>query len=378
MDYCGSLRLFRNGLPKLSEIWNELRHVDSDASNAPFTKNGVFFYIIIYYNEKNGTIAVYIGKTGSPLARYRQHTKELSGNGRLMHYRVARQKLKDGATHRLIPIAFLPGHMSDVKLFEGWAETILTVLFNSFSPIMLNSKQQSTSNELPPDELAQLSQSLKRDPYLQTCGAPLGRFLLNVAGRIKNSDSSLKGFVSNERFTGLNWSVPLSEGVFYEANLWIRSTIHGGGNKPAMWEFRTHPRRLTKERFVFIFHGRTNTLPVRFRPVVPAELTSLVAGSLVNVVIEITINPNDKHPYAYARMPTVGPFDCWNEASRLAVRFEFEDEQGWHTQYLKQEKVQLFSARIKSSSSELGDEVNHIDLGWVHSIKMLAALLNWE
>ncbi|KAL6920872.1 hypothetical protein FSHL1_004848 [Fusarium sambucinum] len=163
-----------------------------------------------------------------------------------------------------------------------------------------------------------------------------------------------------------------------EANLWIRTRTPNDGNIPAIFTFRTHPRRLTKERFVFIFNGQTGTLPIKFRPVVPAELTSLAGGSLVNVVIEITIDPNDRHPYAYARMPTVGPFDCWNEALRLAVRFEFEDEQGWHTQYLKQEKLQVFSARIKEKSSEFGDEVDHIDLGWLHSTKMLAALLNWE
>ncbi|KAL6920871.1 hypothetical protein FSST1_004897 [Fusarium sambucinum] len=205
MDYCGSLKLFRNGLPKLDDIWNKLRYIDSTTTIAPFTKNGTYIYILMYYNEKDGSISLYIGRTVGLLARYKQHSRCLSKNHDLMHYRVAVKRLREGATYRLFPIAFLPQAMPNVKLFQSWAETIPMVLFGSFSPMMLNSNKPLASNELlPPDELARLSKSLKRDSYLQICGAPLSKLLLNVAGRIKASDSSLKGFASNERFTGLN------------------------------------------------------------------------------------------------------------------------------------------------------------------------------
>ncbi|GKU18955.1 unnamed protein product [Fusarium langsethiae] len=367
--------LLSDGLPQISTIWNSLRYVNPETN--PVFREGTYFYVIIYHNEKTGTSSIYVGRTSNPTARYIQHSRCLSGNNQqLMHYIVARKKLREGATYRLIPIAFLPKNMPNA--FRAWAETILAVLFNSFSPIMLSIKSQSASNEFTTDEFT-LRRSLKYDYYLQASGAPLAKVLQTVAKQIKNSHPSLKSFDSNERSTGLNWSVPIAEGLMSSnSNLWVRTATHGDANTPALWSFRTHPRRLTKERFITIFYGHASSLPVRFRPVAPKECTSLVPGSVVNVVVEITIDPNTRHPYTYARMPTVGPFDCWNEASRVAVRIEFEDEQGWHTKYLKQEKVQLFTARIKLDPREFGDEVNHIENSWIHGMKILATLLNWH
>ncbi|EYB34529.1 hypothetical protein FG05_12059 [Fusarium graminearum] len=324
-------------------------------------------------------MSIYVGRTVNPLARHKQHTKSLFEGGQLLHYVVARKKIREGATHRLIPIAFLPNRIPDADLFQSWGETILAVLFGSFSPIMLNARPPSSSSEFTQNDLASLGQSLERDTYLKTCGAPLANLLQNAATRIKNSDSSLKPFDSSERFTGLNWSVPLVECAGVKENLWVRTTTHANSDRPAVWTFRTHPRRLTKERFITIFNAPIGCYPIRFRPLTPEYCTSLVAGSVVNVVVEITIDPTQRHPYAYSRMPAVGSFDCWDQAFRLAIRIEFEDAGKWKTVYLRQENIYVFATKIKAmKTSQFGEELNHIELSWCHSIKIMAALLNWE
>ncbi|ESU07402.1 hypothetical protein FGSG_12059 [Fusarium graminearum PH-1] len=244
---------------------------------------------------------------------------------------------------------------------------------------MLNARPPSSSSEFTQNDLASLGQSLERDTYLKTCGAPLANLLQNAATRIKNSDSSLKPFDSSERFTGLNWSVPLVECAGVKENLWVRTTTHANSDRPAVWTFRTHPRRLTKERFITIFNAPIGCYPIRFRPLTPEYCTSLVAGSVVNVVVEITIDPTQRHPYAYSRMPAVGSFDCWDQAFRLAIRIEFEDAGKWKTVYLRQENIYVFATKIKAmKTSQFGEELNHIELSWCHSIKIMAALLNWE
>ncbi|KAK6723510.1 hypothetical protein SNK04_002357 [Fusarium graminearum] len=378
MKKLGSLDLFQDGLPSLSRVWHELEHVDPNVSTQ-FTDVGTYFYVLIYYNEKTGAMSIYVGRTVNPLARHKQHTKSLFEGGQLLHYVVARKKIREGATHRLIPIAFLPNRIPDADLFQSWGETILAVLFGSFSPIMLNARPPSSSSEFTQNDLASLGQSLERDTYLKTCGAPLANLLQNAATRIKNSDSSLKPFDSSERFTGLNWSVPLVECAGVKENLWVRTTTHANSDRPAVWTFRTHPRRLTKERFITIFNAPIGCYPIRFRPLTPEYCTSLVAGSVVNVVVEITIDPTQRHPYAYSRMPAVGSFDCWDQAFRLAIRIEFEDAGKWKTVYLRQENIYVFATKIKAmKTSQFGEELNHIELSWCHSIKIMAALLNWE
>ncbi|KAF5984529.1 hypothetical protein FBULB1_3324 [Fusarium bulbicola] len=147
-----------------------------------------------------------------------------------------------------------------------------------------------------------------------------------------------------------------------------------------MWTFRTHPRRVTVDKRVGILgaYGK-DTQPPKFRPRINLEGTNLGPGSLVNVVIEITIDSTTRHPFPFLQLPKCGPFDYWEEAFRLGVRVEFEEEGIWKTRYLKQQTLSNFGAKVKGmKASDFGAELDHLDIGWLHCIKIIAALLNWR
>ncbi|KAF9762346.1 hypothetical protein IL306_003444 [Fusarium sp. DS 682] len=380
MDHCGTLSFFQDGMPKLKEIWAKCIHVDSMASAAKFNKDGTYYYLLMYYDEKNdGNNGIYVGRTHSPWARYRQHSDCLSKDHPALHYHMGRRRLRKGARHRLFPIAFLPKTMPNSNLFRSWGETILVVLFESFNPLMLH---KAGSPMLASDDIPQWGQSLERDSLLQICGSPLANMLRSVASGIKSAEASLTKLCLQDHATGFNWSVPLVEGIVNEASLWIRTTTPGDVStaSPAMWTFRTHPRRVMVDKRIGVLGGFGNdTQPPKFRPFIPFEGTNLGPGSLVNIVIEITIDPGTRHPSPFVQLPKFGPFDYWEEAFRIVMRIEFEEGGIWKTRYLKQESLTTFGAKIKSmKASDFGEELNHLELGWLHCIKAIAALLNWR
>ncbi|KAG5814641.1 hypothetical protein H9Q74_004279 [Fusarium xylarioides] len=196
---------------------------------------------------------------------------------------------------------------------------------------------------------------------------------------VKDANPYLKPFNLRDRFIGLNWAVPLGGGLWHDAHLWIRTPSPAEDRKPAVWSFRTSPKRLTVENRIALFYGRGRTYPAKFRPIVPVEGTSLGPGSFVNVVVEITTDPDIKHPNPFVKFPIVGPFDCWNDASRLGIRVEFQDKGQWKTRYLKADYLAMMSTRVFNMDiSDFGEEIHQIELGWLHVMKIMAALLNWQ
>ncbi|KAF5984530.1 hypothetical protein FBULB1_3325 [Fusarium bulbicola] len=179
MDHCGTLSMFENGMPKLEEIWEKCTYVDSAASNAKFTKNGAYYYLLLYFDKNNkDNNARYMGRTYSPWARFQQHSDGLSKDHPALHYHMGRKRLRQGAEVRLFPIAYLPKTLPSSNLFRSWAETILVVLFESFNPMMLD---KSGSSTLAAADIPQWGKSLQRDALMQASGAPLANLLQDVA-----------------------------------------------------------------------------------------------------------------------------------------------------------------------------------------------------
>ncbi|KAF5536104.1 hypothetical protein FNAPI_11859 [Fusarium napiforme] len=335
MDHCGTLAMFENGLPKLEEIWSKCAYIDSAASNAQFNKGGTYYYLLIYYDKSNErNTARYIGRTFNLWLRTRRILSPLS-------YRIS---------------------------FEY--------------PTKLKIVQVSGSLELFAGDIPPWGRSLERDALLQTSGTPLANLLQDVASGIKNSSAAMRKLCLSNPAIGLNWSVPLAEGIIHDTNLFVRTTTSAdvSTGRPAMWTFRTHPRRIMVDKRIAVLGGLgNNTQPPKFRPHIPFEGTNLGPGSLVNVVIEITVDSTTRHPFPFVQLPKCGPFDNWEEAFRLGIRIEFEEAGIWKTRYLKQESFITFGVKIKSmKASQFGAELDHLELGWLHSIKAIGALLNWR
>ncbi|KAF4989132.1 hypothetical protein FGRMN_9317 [Fusarium graminum] len=381
MKLCDSLDVFKNGMPLHKEIWDKCKALDPSSAPRQLTHKGTYFYLLMYYNEETNEAAFYLGRTKDLALRHVQHSKALeSENLGLLHYRMARRLIAEGATHRLFPITFISDDIPNANVHCAWAETILISTFESFNPVMLGWRNHSPSKVVL-ENIPDWGRSAQQDGYLRTYTRPCALMILEIASQIKNSDSSLQKLKIRGPFTGLNWCVPLAEGLMHEANMWIGTKIPSVDDMPAMWSFRTQPKRLTARRGVGILYGsRKNSQPVRLRRIMPVEEGRLVPGSIINVVLEIMIDAEIKHPYSYLQLPAIGPLDCWSEAFRLAIRIEFEDEGKWYSKYLTQASVIPFSSRYKNSKQpdDPAYGINNIDVDWIHAIKTVSALLNWR
>ncbi|KAF4953814.1 hypothetical protein FSARC_12298 [Fusarium sarcochroum] len=89
--------------------------------------------------------------------------------------------------------------------------------------------------------------------------------------------------------------------------------------------------------------------------------------------------PHASNPFV-PQMGRGSPFGRLTGPPGSGISIEFEDDEGkWKTRYLKQEAFSVFPAKIKlMKPSDFGDELNHLELGWLHAIEILAALLNWR
>ncbi|KAF5578760.1 hypothetical protein FPCIR_11412, partial [Fusarium pseudocircinatum] len=377
MSLCDSLKIFKDGIPAIKDVWRKGRYVDADSPQRPFKKAGTYFYLLIYYDEETGDIGLYVGKTIDLYARLKQHSLAFSGDNATLHYRMARQLLGNGTTQRLFPITFFPEGSSHHSGFCAWAESFLAILFECFNPVMLGVQVPMRANQIS-GALPDWGRTAQQDAWARAYTRPLAEFILDIGRQVKDADPCLTPFNLREHYIGLNWAVPLGGGLWHDANLWIRTPSPAEDHKPAVWSFRTSPKRLTVENRIALFYGRGRTYPIKFRPVVPVEETSLGPGSFVNAVVEITTDPDIKHPNPFVRIPIVGPFDCWNDASRLGIRVEFQDKGQWKTRYLKADYLAMMTTRVSQMDiSDFGEEVHQIELGWLHVMKIMAALLNW-
>ncbi|KAF5539883.1 hypothetical protein FMEXI_8741 [Fusarium mexicanum] len=171
-------------------------------------------------------------------------------------------------------------------------------------------------------------------------------------------------------------------------DVWIR-TKAPPTDGPAIWSFRiqrklkhNHRRKLDHSLRVQLFHTQwsKDSKISLFELSVPTQGTPLEHGTTVNVIIEITIDPNLEHPRSYLQLSRIGPFDSWSQAFRVGIRIEFQDGgEDWKTLYLHSTRYCCVIPWYKSLKVEdLGKELNHIDLSWLYCMKTLATLLNWR
>ncbi|KAM0078666.1 hypothetical protein ACKRZS_009396 [Fusarium odoratissimum] len=377
MSLCDSLKVFQDGIPMIKDVWRKGRYVNVNSPQDPFNKVGTYFYLLIYYDEKTDDVGLYVGKTSSLYDRFKQHSLAFSGDNATLHYRMARQLLSKDTTQRLFPITFFPEGSPNHSGCCAWAESFLAILFESFNPVMLGVQVPMRANQTF-GALPDWGRTAQQDAWARAYTRPLAEFILDIGRQVKDADPSLKLFNLRNRFIGLNWAVPLGGGLWHDANLWIRTPSPAEDSKPAVWSFRTSPKRLTVENRIALFYGRGRTYPGKFRPIVPVKGTSLGPGSFVNAVVEITTDPDIKHPNPFVKIPIVGPFDCWNDASRLGIRVEFQDKGQWKTRYLKADSFAMMTTNSKMDISDFGKEIHQIELGWLHVMKIMAALLNWQ
>lgn len=389
MAFCGTLGMFQDGLPSFEQIWKNCKRVslDDDKNPEEFTRsNGAFFYVIIYrLSPKSGPkeYAIYCGRSVQPQVRLDRHRRELeAANPLVVHHKVGRRLIQRGAEYAMFPLSFIPKTAKDNTIKWAWAETTFIAMFGSFNPYMLRIDPNYQSSEPVPAPPPELRGTPERETFHGTYSAPLANRIQTIAQGIKSSQSRSPQFQVRERFFGCNWSVPLLENFGSDCNLWVRTTLKRDNGIDWMWQFQTHPRRINAGRRLSIFCGGSGSIPTHFRPRLSAEeFPMLEPGSMVNVVVEIMCDPSQKHLSPYLDIPAVGPFDCWTQGSRVGIRLEFLDTDGqWKAKYLHNKgSFSLLTSTIKSANPQvLGEEIKHMDISWLHCMKTLATLLQWQ
>lgn len=173
----------------------------------------------------------------------------------------------------------------------------------------------------------------------------------------------------------------------YEEHTWIRTTRPAKPGMPECWVFRTAPRRISSGYVAFEFVHRDDEFPSTCQISVPPKTwksLSLNSASLVNCVVEITVDPGQRHPSRWLNIPAIGPFDCWAQALRVGVCIEFmDDHHNWKKHYLQSNKFHRFTNTasydlLHQEGRRVGIEVDHVEVGWLHCMKIMAALLNWK
>ncbi|KAF5631825.1 hypothetical protein F52700_6749 [Fusarium sp. NRRL 52700] len=169
---------------------------------------------------------------------------------------------------------------------------------------------------------------------------------------------------------------------------WIRTKAPPTVDTPAIWSFRArctlkhHSERGHGPRVrLFCSQSSLDSKIGLFEPTVPLQddipLRDVYA---LDVIIEITIGTDVKHPHSYIPPQRAGSFDSWSQAFRVAIRIEFQDRGGlMKAQYLHSPRINPVLSRYRSLKVEdLGNELNHMDVSWLYCIKTLATLLNWR
>lgn len=173
---------------------------------------------------------------------------------------------------------------------------------------------------------------------------------------------------------------------YKETDTWIRRRCPARQAMPECWVFRSPPRKVVPDNPAFKFSCReSDDVPKEFSVYLSTEELDLLRqnrASLINCVIEITVNPEEKHPSPWMNMPAIGPFDCWPQASRLGMRIEFVDAAGtWKSLYLQSRKFRQLSKSYRFHlpfPEQFGKELDHIEMDWLHCMRVMAALLNWK
>ncbi|KLO83720.1 Uncharacterized protein LW93_503 [Fusarium fujikuroi] len=328
----------------------------------------------------------YCGQSIDPPKRLGQHVQSLESKSPsvVVHHKIGRRILGKGGQMRMFPITFIEKSAKDHSVLWAWTELTLIVLFECFNPYMLT----IDAYKQLPDEPSEAALSSDREAFHKTWSAPLAKRFVDVGREVKNSSPALKKFQLAQLFTGCNWSVPILERSFIDANLWVQTTTLDEVQRPHMYQFRTHPKRLQKNRQIILFIGKRSkeapTVPRAFKVPIPAtEFPTVQPGSIVNVVIEIMANAEDKHLYPWLEIPPIGPFDCWTEAMRVGIRIEYLDDDGqWKARYLFHTQHSPFTEHIKAlKPAEYGNDrefVECLEVGWLHCMKVMTALLKWN
>ena len=234
----------------------------------------------------------------------------------------------------LRPVCLMPkGDLTGMLL----AEQVLLLLHGSYIDDMYVDKidRVSTSTKSSEEEVREVVKAITKREMA---------YVLNSIARTVCNEINFTPLCKRSNFgtgAGLNYNSLISEGNRREKTLWIQLVNPGVmevyyregvkfGTDELASGYRTNFMNVDREE------GAT-TMGFSFRK----DEKRPPLGALVYPIWEISLT--GEHPYAWARLPTIGKPKDWNLANQLALRIEFQEENGqWNSAYQQADTLLKF------------------------------------
>ncbi|KAK3720429.1 hypothetical protein LTR37_003841 [Vermiconidia calcicola] len=287
-------------------------------------------YLIVYSDYPGAPLRIelYVGSTGQSFReRYASHVAERQkANPKGVHYRSAAK----ARVHQVFPICLIDAFEEGSHNLKI-AEQLFVDLFQSTCSPVLNYQTYVETDE---DYVPSPGNTLSNEDVLSrvakyTVDKDEACVLKDLAeqvfsrtgwpGGVRRGQNQGKPFGAT---TGLNWSMPLTELQFVKTT-WIKTSIpgkvlnfrrsggivrdEGNGTKVLLWKYKPDDTQFTFT--------------------IPQHSEGPDFGTKIQVVFEIRID-GQPSPAQWARVPFVGSFDDWFDATTMSLRIEWKDRHG--------------------------------------------------
>lgn len=279
---------------------------------------------------------------------------------------------------RFIPITYIDRRASSAKRVIALVEQLLILFFESYHAGL---HVEWVRTEGAAEKLS------------HAWSTALTEVLLRVTRTTKNSNR-FTAFRLPQSIEGCNWGSPLLENPWADSKLWTRTTLFNSATgRPEKYQFRGPVRIVRKKNksdFSFCLriittNAADNHRPTSFRVYpVKADCPGLKADMEVNIVVEIMIPHNGRHPRhptPFYPVPDIGPFDMYSDVAAMAIRIEWQKDDGqWISRPLTLTRTKLASSATGTgiTTTKFGPEVEYMTMAWLRCVKFMGSLMQWE
>lgn len=301
---------------KREDLWELAQDEDS------YDELDAVVYARMY--RKNGRYLFYIGESVQPERRMKEH-QNAAKKGSNYHY----SRVKNYEQCKILKLAGLPYEEHTLKT----GEQLFIMLFGNWPVEILQKKvtevqTQPTLDVSDEERSSQIEELINLSVEKKIFSHRADALAFSQISKPVHQQTGWNGISNHLGVEPCNWSSPLNErSGSHEKLLWIKSTIPG-----VMLQFRRPALTLQEVQA----GGSSVKVPLgnRWTISLPPSLdpTNLKTGTNIFVVLELMLNKH--HPYQWARLPTIGPYEDWDDARSLGIRVEWPSpNSGWSFTY---------------------------------------------
>lgn len=307
-------------------------------------KAAVYTRIYWEFQELNRDPSQYIGKSVNPGSRDLSHNDIEDAEKHSNHYKIAR------ASKRRIMgiICYAPeAHVRTA------AEQFFVLLFQCYSPAVLN-YQPSAPSSNPDSTTPQVASGNNDQAASNVARFSADKEQARVMQMIADKSFEASGWPggrSRPQYragNGCNWKSPITEMFTRESTIWTKQSYV----QQNLDIYRRPPVQVNAKKgygdsithviYIVMELKSDSSLASesrgKFVPTIPQSM-GLKPGQWVYPVIEMT-RDGSHHHLNWSRLPTIGPWDDWNNVLSWAIKIEWQDDyETWHSAYIRASRV---------------------------------------